>query len=98
MEANDEGGGRFESLFGDVFDVSSKEGTTGELDLQAPESQLTAQVAALPSNFLDVERLAANQCEAREGPAGSLVVQGRDRAPRAPDEALPVLYLGTETN
>lgn len=97
VQASNEGAGRFESLFGDVLDVSSKDGTTGEVDLQAPESQLTAQVAALPSNYLDIDRLAANQCEAREGPAGSLVVQGRDRAPRAPDEEVPVLYLGTET-
>ena len=64
----------------------------GELEVRSPDAAIVTQIAALRQDFLDVTRLATNECAAREGRVGSLVVRGRDRSPASPAEELRIFY------
>jgi hypothetical protein len=78
---------------GSRFDVSGLlEG--GSLEVTSPATEIIGNLAALSSDFLDTSDLLTEQCALREGPAGSLIMGGRDRAPASPGDGLRILYLG----
>jgi large exoprotein involved in heme utilization and adhesion len=78
---------------GDTFIDVSGGLTVGELQIRSPDAAVVTQIATLGQDFLDVTRLATDECAARERRVGSLVVRGRDRIPAPPGEELPTFYL-----
>ena len=78
---------------GDTFLDVSGALQQGEFQARSPDAAVVTQIAALGQDFLDVTRLAADECAARERRVGSLVVRGRDRSPAPPGEQLRTFYL-----
>jgi hypothetical protein len=80
---------------GSYFDVS---GTLddGDFEVRSPDAAVVPDVASLSEDFVDVTGLLADTCSARQAPAGSLVVRGRDRAPAPLGDELRILYLGEQ--
>ncbi len=65
---------------------------SGDFEVRSPDTAVVADIASLSEDFLDAAALLSDECSAREGPTGSLVVRGRDRAPAAPGDELRILY------
>jgi filamentous hemagglutinin family protein len=86
--------GTFLSDATSVVDASSQLGIDGQVQIESPETTLVADLAALPSTFLDAASLLRGSCAARGAGAGSFVVRGRDAIPPAPDTALRAFYAG----
>ncbi len=75
-----------------IVDVSGMQ--PGDFEAPTPDAAVVSQLASLEQDFLDVSELARDFCAAREQPAGSLVLQSRERAPAAPRDRLPTRYFG----
>ncbi len=66
----------------------------GAINANTPETELVAELAALPQSYLDASALLGSACDARTSPAGSFQVQARSAvrgppdAPFAPPEQL----------
>jgi large exoprotein involved in heme utilization and adhesion len=71
--------------------ASSLRNIDGEINIQAPVTNLSGIVAPLPQNFMAAAALLRDQCAARrrEGTSSSLVVRERDGIPATPEGTLP---------
>ncbi len=67
----------------------------GDFVSRSPDAAVITSLASLSAQAPDVTELLTDQCSARQEPAGSLVVRGRDRAPIPPGDELRVLFFGT---
>ncbi len=76
------------------FDVSGGF-AGGDFASRSPDAAVITSLASLSAQAPDVTELLTDQCSARQEPAGSLVVRGRDRAPIPPGDELRVLFFGT---
>jgi filamentous hemagglutinin family protein len=86
------------SIRSDVFmrsgdstvDASAEEGPgiDGIVEISAPETNLSGELATLPQTFLDVAALETSRCAARTARAGSFVVARRGAMPAPPDAPL----------
>jgi large exoprotein involved in heme utilization and adhesion len=76
--------------------ASSTLGIDGQVDIQAPVTNLSGVVSPLPSGFAPATALLYDRCAARlqEGTVSSLVKRGRDGMPAAPDGVLPGILDG----
>jgi large exoprotein involved in heme utilization and adhesion len=96
--ANEGQGGRIQLTAG-VFladpassvTASSERGIDGEVNIQAPVSNLSGALRPLPPDFATATALFRDRCVARrrEGTISTLVERGRDGVPAAPHGALP---------
>src|SRR4029450_10616269 len=70
-----------------LISASSQLGIQGTVEIRAPDTDLAAELAALPESFLDAVALMKERCAARQGGerAGSFVVTGRHGVPASPD-------------
>jgi large exoprotein involved in heme utilization and adhesion len=74
-----------------VVDASSTKGINGTVDIRAPISSVRGASTPLQGNFLSVETLLRDRCEARlrGEKSSSFVVSGRDGLPIRPGSVLP---------
>jgi len=73
------------------IDASSQRGISGQVNIQAPVTNISGTVAPLPQAFAQTAELLRNRCAARlhEGTVSSLVERGRDGVPPSPEGLLP---------
>jgi filamentous hemagglutinin family protein len=76
--------------------ASSMLGIDGQVDIQAPVTDLSGVFSPLPSGFAPATALLRDRCAARlqEGTVSSLVKRGRDGMPAAPGGVLPGVLDG----
>lgn len=74
--------------------ASSALGIDGTVNIDAPESDVSAGLAVLPASFLDAASLMQAGCGAARAGLSSLVEVGRGGLPPDPDDYLPSLDLG----
>jgi large exoprotein involved in heme utilization and adhesion len=72
-----------------LLSASSEQGIEGTVVVDAPESELSSELASLPSDFLDPSALLREACLARDAPSGSFTVRGESRLRAPPDAPLP---------
>ncbi len=78
---------------GSTIDASSEFGLDGIVQINAPDTNLTATLAALPERYLDAA-MARDQCALSPGEErGSFVLGGGTGIPEAPDAPLPSFSL-----
>ncbi len=78
-----------------AISASSTLGIDGSVNIEAPDSDVSADLAVLPASFLDAARLLQAGCGAARAGLSSLVEVGRGGLPPAPDDYLPSLALDT---
>jgi len=78
-----------------VISASSELGIDGNVNIMAPDSDVSADLAVLPTSFLDAARLMQAGCGAARAGLSSLVEVGRGGLPANPDGYLPSLDLDT---
>lgn len=64
-------------------------GIDGEVNVDAPDTELKGQLTRLPSHFLDATALLREHCAARASGRGSFVVAGREGGEASPVRPLP---------
>jgi filamentous hemagglutinin family protein len=71
--------------------ASSSKGISGQVDINSPLVDLSGLLSPLPTAFVDITELLANDCETRykHGKASSLVVRGRNALPAQPGDLWP---------
>lgn len=69
--------------------ASSEFGTSGTIAITPPSSEITGDLAALPSSFLDASALFVEACLARDEVAGSFTVRATGELSPPPDAPLP---------
>lgn len=69
-----------------VLSANSELGISGIIVINAPATDVTAEVVALPSAFLDVSALLRDRCAARSERAGTFLVETRAARVRRPDD------------
>jgi filamentous hemagglutinin family protein len=74
-----------------VVRADSQLSNDGEIEITAPEANLSGDLAALSSSFFDASALLASRCEARRARSGSFVVAGRGGLLAPPDVLLSPL-------
>ena len=89
--------GQFFQSADSVVEASSALGIDGTIAIRSPDTDITGDLAQLPSEFSDLAALIQDRCSARSSREGSLVLRGRDRVPSAPDAALSGFYTGGAT-
>jgi len=72
-----------------VIDASSQLGIDGNVEIKAPDTTITGQLAPLPDDTLNAASLLQEPCKAREEASGSFLIRGRDGVPPTPDGYLP---------
>ena len=72
-----------------LLSASSELGLEGTVAIDAPESELSSEIASLPSDFLDPSALLREACLARDAPSGSFTMRGEGRLRAPPDAPLP---------
>lgn len=85
--------GQFISDPATVISASSTLGIDGTVNIEAPDSDLSADLAALPASFIDASRMMQAGCGAARAGLSSLVEVGRGGLPPAPDDYLPSLAM-----
>lgn len=78
-----------------VISASSALGIDGTVNIEAPDSDVSADLAALPAAFLDASRLMQAGCGAARAGLSSLVEVGRGGLPAAPDDFLSSSSMDT---
>lgn len=76
-----------------AISASSTLGIDGTVNIEAPDSDVSADLAVLPASFLDAARLLQAGCGAARAGLSSLVEVGRGGLPSAPDDYLASLDL-----
>ena len=71
-----------------VISASSEVGIEGLVVIDAPDAEVTSDLASLPENFLDASALLEEACLARNAPSGSFAVHSVGALPRSPDAPL----------
>jgi hypothetical protein len=72
-----------------LLSATSELGVEGSVVVDAPESELSSEIASLPSDFLDPSALLREACLARDAPSGSFTMRGEGRLRAPPDAPLP---------
>jgi filamentous hemagglutinin family protein len=72
--------------------ASSSLGVQGTVSVDAPDTDLSGALSALPAAFVDRESLLRSPCEARAAGTGSFVARGSASLPPAPGGALGSEY------
>jgi large exoprotein involved in heme utilization and adhesion len=74
--------------------ASSTLGINGEVNIQAPVTNLSSTLVALPQAFAQATALLSTRCaeRLREGTVSSLVLRGRDGVPAHPGGVLPLPF------
>ena len=85
--------GQFISDPATVISASSTLGIDGTVNIEAPDSDLSADLAALPASFIDASRMMQAGCGAARAGLSSLVEVGRGGLPPAPDDYLASLAM-----
>lgn len=85
--------GQFISDPATVISASSTLGIDGTVNIEAPDADLSADLAALPASFVDASRMMQAGCGAARAGLSSLVEVGRGGLPPAPDDYLPSLAM-----
>lgn len=80
--------GQFLSDPASDISASSALGIDGSVNIEAPDSDVSADLAALPASFLDASRMMQAGCGAARAGLSSLVEVGRGGLPPAPDDFL----------
>jgi large exoprotein involved in heme utilization and adhesion len=71
-----------------LIDASSGLGVDGAVEIEAPDTDISAGMVALPTAFLDVASLLSERCSVRQAEdVSSFVVIGRDGIPLSPQSA-----------
>ncbi|MBC7380498.1 MAG: S-layer family protein, partial [Burkholderiaceae bacterium] len=78
-----------------VITASSALGIAGSVNIDAPDTDVSAGLAVLPVSFLDAASLLRAGCGGARAGLSSLVEVGRGGLPPDPDGYLPSLDLGT---
>src|SRR5439155_6182053 len=75
-----------------VVTASSTLGINGQVNIQAPVTNISGTLVPLPQAFARATTLLSTRCaeRLREGNVSSLVVQGRDGVPARPGGVLPM--------
>lgn len=81
-----------------VISASSALGIDGTVNIEAPDSDVSSDLAALPDSFLDAASLMQAGCGAARAGLSSLVEVGRGGLPSDPDGYLASLDLGAMTD
>jgi large exoprotein involved in heme utilization and adhesion len=76
-----------------VISASSALGIDGSVNIDAPDSDVSAGLAVLPESFLDAASLMQANCGAARAGLSSLVEVGRGGVPSDPDDYLSSLDL-----
>jgi hypothetical protein len=77
-------------LSGDsTIDVSSDFGVQGTVIIDAPDAEISGELASLPADFTDASALLREACAVRDAPLGSFTVRGEGRVLAPPDAPLP---------
>ena len=69
--------------------TSGNPALSGEVAIDAPDTDLIAKLEPLPASFLDASALLGGPCAARTERAGSFTIVGREAVPVPPDAELP---------
>jgi filamentous hemagglutinin family protein len=73
-----------------ILDATSGDpALSGEVEIDAPDTDLIAKLEPLPASFLDASALLGGPCAARTERAGSFTIVGREAVPVPPDAELP---------
>lgn len=80
-----------------VISASSALGIDGSVNIDAPDTDVSAGLAVLPASFLDAASLLRAGCSGARAGLSSLVEVGRGGLPPDPDGYLPSLDLGRAT-
>ncbi len=92
-----EGNGGNISIISDYFitdkhsrvEASSELGIDGEINISAPDIEISGSIAVLPENFLDATRLLKNQCDVGNyETSSSLIVTGFGGTQTEPDDLI----------
>ena len=75
---------------GSVIDASSQLGIAGRIGILGFDADLNADIAPLPSDFVDAQQWLSQPCASRSGmDVSRLTVAGRDGAYRSPQDFMP---------
>ena len=77
-----------------IISASSALGIDGSVNIDAPDTDVSAGLAVLPASFLDAASLMRAGCSAARAGLSSLVQVGRGGLPPDPGDALPSMDLG----
>ncbi len=80
--------GRFLASSDSRVDASSQLGIDGEVQIDAPDTDLAGELSSLPSTYADPAALLRDSCALRGSNASSFLVVPRERAPAPPDAPL----------
>jgi len=80
---------------GTIISASSALGIDGAVNIEAPDTDVSASLAVLPVSLLDAASLLRAGCSAARAGLSSLVEVGRGGLPADPDGYLPNLDLGS---
>jgi filamentous hemagglutinin family protein len=81
---------------GSVFLVTSVSGDPGELEINAPEQDISAAIVELDVPLLDQTELISNVCDRGSGERSSLIVIPVDASQDAPDQYLQIPAVQTD--
>ena len=77
-----------------IISASSTLGIDGSVNIDAPDTDVSASLAVLPASFLDAASLMRAGCSAARAGLSSLVQVGRGGLPPDPGDYLPSMGLG----
>ena len=72
-----------------IVSASSALGIAGNIEINAPDSNITGKLVPLPKNFLDASKLLRDRCGAGQGGTSSFSAKGGGGVPPGPDGYLP---------
>jgi large exoprotein involved in heme utilization and adhesion len=77
-----------------IVSASSTLGIAGNIEINAPDTNITGKLVPLPKNFLDASKLLRDRCGAARGGTSGFSAQGRGGVPPGPDGYLPSYATG----
>jgi large exoprotein involved in heme utilization and adhesion len=77
--------GQFIASADSRVDASSALGIDGNVEVDSPDTDISGQLAALPSTYADPAALLRDSCAARGSSASTFMVAPRERSPAPPD-------------
>jgi large exoprotein involved in heme utilization and adhesion len=77
-----------------IVSASSTLGIAGNIEINAPDTNITGKLVPLPKNFLDASKLLRDRCGAARGGTSGFSAQGGGGVPPGPDGYLPSYATG----
>jgi len=82
-----------------VINASSEKNVDGEININAPDTDIAGSIAVLPESYIDAASLLKNRCESRTKENTSrLVNTGLGKASQSPDESFPSSFYQKQKN